>query len=75
MKFDLNLKKQNPICKAIFERKFGKNNILKIKTYTKTINIRISKISIIISNHVNKVYVRLNKVFNKIKDASKKTKD
>jgi len=75
MKLDLDLKRQNLICKAIFRCKSNGNSILKVKSYVKTVNVRINKISIIISNHVDKVYVRSNKVFDKIKGMSKKARN
>ena len=75
MKFGLNSKGQNPICKAILKRKFSGNNILKIKSYAKTIDVRISEISIVIGDHVDKVYIKPNKVFSEIKDVSKRARN
>ena len=75
MEFDLNLKEQNLICKAILKRKSDGNSILKVKGYAKTVGARIGKINIIISNHIDKVYTKPNKVFGKIKDASKKARN
>ena len=75
MEFDLNLKEQNLICKAILKRKSDGNSILKVKGYAKTVGARIGKINIIISNHIDKVYARLNKIFDEIKGASKRIKN
>ena len=75
MELDLDLKEWNLICKVTFKCKSSGNSIFKIKGYAKTVDVGISRISIVISDHVNEVYVRPNKVFNKIKDISKKVKD
>lgn len=75
MEFGLNPEERNLICKATFKRKSDGNNIFGVKGYAKTIGARISKISIVVSNHIDKVYVRLNEVFDKIKDISKKVRD
>ena len=75
MKFDLNSKKQNLIYKAILKCKSDKNSIFKVKGYVKTVDTKISKISIIINNYINKVYAKPNKIFSKIKDTSKRAKN
>lgn len=75
MKLDLDLEERNPICKATLERKSGENNILEVKGYIKTISAKINRISIVISDHINKVYAKPNEVFSKIKGTNKRAKD
>ena len=75
MKFGLDSEGRNLICKAILKRKSDGNSISGIKGYAKTVSTRISRISIVVSDHVNKVYTKPNKVFGKIKDASKKARN
>ncbi len=71
----MDSKGQNPICKTTLKRKSDENSIPKVRGYAKTVNIRISKINIMISDYVNKVYARPNEVFNKIKGASKRARN
>ena len=75
MELGLDLEGRNPICRATLGRKFGGNSIPGVKGYIKTVDAGISEISIVIGSHVNKVYARLNKVFDEIKGASKRAKN
>ncbi len=72
IKLDLDLKERNLICKVTFRCKSNGNSIFEVKGYTKIIDARISRINIVVSGYVDKVYAKLNKIFNEIKGASKR---